>query len=209
MTPDRSTDFAAPDDSPARIAQADTLHHADQMSPWNRLKRAVLHAPLPLADGMAQRSDNILWIRHIAAALVIFSHSFALSALRPGDVDPLAALFPGLYSGIIAVYIFFIVSGVLVTTSHIRNRNTWRFAASRVLRVAPAFWACLLVVVFGFGPLFTNLSAMEYFSAAGTWDYLRHNVDFIALQWTLPGVFTGNPRGDCNNSKRLRPRCRT
>lgn len=180
-------------------AQAPNSQRTNQQSPWNRFKRALLQAPMTLADGMARRSDNILWIRHLAAAMVIFSHSFALTILRPGDVDPLATLFPGLYSGIIAVYIFFIVSGVLVTTSHIRNRNTWRFAASRALRVAPAFWVCLLVIVFFFGPLFTSLSTHDYFSAAGTWGYLKHNVDFIALQWTLPGVFTGNPRGDVVN----------
>ena len=150
-----------------------------------------------LADATQRRSDNFLPLRHLAALLVIYGHSYALSRHAPGEADVLAKLMPGFYAGNFAVYLFFAISGFLVTLSLLRYQGPhWqgivRYVRNRVLRVYPAYLACLLVCVFVVGAAFTTLPVGDYLSASGTRSYLMQNLQPVTLAWTLPGVFEGN-----------------
>lgn len=150
-----------------------------------------------LADATQRRADNFLPLRHLAALLVIYGHSYALSRHAPGDADVLAKAMPGFYAGNFAVYLFFGISGFLVTLSLLRYHGPhWqgvvRYVRNRVLRVYPAYLACLLVCVFVIGAAFTTLPAGEYFSAPGTREYLVQNLQPVTLAWELPGVFDAN-----------------
>jgi peptidoglycan/LPS O-acetylase OafA/YrhL len=148
---------------------------------------------LNLGEALRAGRDNFLPLRHGAALLVIFGHSYRLSAHAPGQVDFVERCLPGFYAGSLAVYFFFAISGYLVTTGLLRRPGFWRYARNRFLRVYPAYFACLLAVVLALGPVFTSLDSTSYFRSPETWQYLRSNLSPITLAWKLPGVFAGNP----------------
>jgi peptidoglycan/LPS O-acetylase OafA/YrhL len=146
-----------------------------------------------LDQAARRRSDNYLPLRHLAALMVIYGHSYALTRHAPGEADLVARLMPGFYAGNLAVYLFFAISGYLVTLSLLRNPGLWRYVRNRFLRVYPGYLACLLVCVFAIGLAFTALPAAEYLRAEETWRYVTRNLQPVTLAWTLPGVFEGNP----------------
>jgi peptidoglycan/LPS O-acetylase OafA/YrhL len=151
----------------------------------------LLRKPMTLADGLRAGRDNYLLLRHVAAALLIYSHSYALAGVAGGS-DLIARLLPGFYGGRVAVLLFFAISGFLVTNSYLRLPRLPRFVAARVLRIYPAYVACLAVTVVLTGLWFTSLSPRAYFTDPGTWRYLLHNLGLSGLQYTLPGAFDGS-----------------
>jgi len=157
-----------------------------------RTRTALFARPTSLADRLGQGGDNVLLLRHIAAALVIVGHSYALSAHAGDARDVLAMLLPGFYAGSVAVCAFFAISGCLITHSWMRNPHLWRFVKARLLRIYPAYAVCLLLTVGIVGALFTSLPALEYFSHDRTRDYVMRNADLAGLAYALPGVFMGN-----------------
>ncbi|RYE40444.1 MAG: acyltransferase [Hyphomicrobiales bacterium] len=123
--------------------------------------------------------------RIVAASMVLFSHHFALT----GQGEP---SFFGLYSlGGLAVAIFFIISGYLVTISWYRDPHLLRFAYRRILRIWPALIFVVLLVAFVLGPMASALTVRDYFLHGATWDYLRILV--MQIHYVLPGVFEHNP----------------
>jgi peptidoglycan/LPS O-acetylase OafA/YrhL len=138
--------------------------------------------------------DNFLPLRHVAALLVIFGHSYHLSSAYPAHMEFIEALMPGFSAGSFAVYVFFSISGFLVTASLLRKPGVWRYVRHRFRRIYPAYLACVLLCVFALGPAFTTLPLREYFaSGSQAWHYLRENLDPVTLAWNLPGVFAQNP----------------
>ena len=157
-----------------------------------RLWAAALQRPLWLADGLQrERQDNYLLLRHIAAALLIYSHSYALAPVPAarGEADLIAGVLPGFYGGKIAVLLFFAISGFLVTNSYLRQPHVLRFVAARVLRIYPAYVVCLLLTVLATGFCFTTLTLREFFASSITWSYLFHNLGLTGLHYTLPGAY--------------------
>src|SRR3954466_11234466 len=115
-------------------------------------------APRALS-GRGQRSDsverhnNFDLLRLLAALSVIFSHAFLL-AENSQDHDPLMLLTGGqAILGIIGVFVFFTISGYLVSQSFVATGEPLVFMAKRALRIFPGLLACLLVCVFLVGPL--------------------------------------------------------
>lgn len=145
-----------------------------------------------LAQAGSAGQDNFLPLRHIAAWMVIYGHCYALAQHPPGARDWIAAWMPGFYAGSLAVYLFFAISGYLVTLSLLNRPGLLRYLRNRIARVFPAYILCLLISVLVLGPLFTRLPWRAYFSDAGTWHYLGENLWPIGLAWELPGVFAGN-----------------
>lgn len=152
-----------------------------------------------LADGLAQRSDNFLLLRFIAASMVIYGHAPAVTG-NTEPVDLFIRLNWGTYSGSIAVDIFFIVSGFLVTGSFIRNPHLIDFLWARAIRIVPAYAVCLLLTALVLGLAFTNLPLRDYLGHPDTLGYVLRNLKFdVLMQWQLPGVFAGNPKNDIVN----------
>lgn len=157
--------------------------------------------PPTLAEGLASRSDNFLLLRMIAASMVIYGHANPITG-GTGPKEFFRWLGWGTYSGHIAVLIFFVVSGFLITGSFQRNPNPLRFAAARALRIAPAYIACVLLCTYVLGVALTSLPVQEYLSNPKTHDYVSRALSIgKPFQWTLPGVFTDNPdRATINGS---------
>lgn len=131
------------------------------------------------------RKNNFDFLRLLAASLVFWSHEFSIT----GQVDP--AIFPGLTRGKLGVYIFFAISGYLVTESWTRDPHPVRFLLKRVLRIWPGLIAATLLVTLFIGPWVTRLSIMDYFSDPLLLEYLQ--VLRLKITFALPGVFENNP----------------
>ncbi|MDR2325127.1 MAG: acyltransferase [Acidovorax sp.] len=132
-----------------------------------------------------QHNNNFDFLRTVAATLVLFSHQFSLLGLP----DP--RILPRISLGHLAVCIFFVISGFLVTQSWERDPNALRFAKRRILRVWPGLIAVTVLSALVLGPLVTSLPAYDYFRADGTLAYFKTLL--LNIKYKLPGVFTENP----------------
>src|SRR5207237_2371551 len=135
--------------------------------------------------------------RLVAALSVIFSHAFLL-AENSQDHDPLMMLTGGqAILGLAGVFVFFTISGYLISQSFETTPSPFVFLAKRGLRIFPGLLGCLLVCVFAIGPLVTTLPLAEYLGSPETYLFLLRNagldVDYNRL---LGGVFwPGNTGG--------------
>jgi len=153
-----------------------------------------------LSTYTTSRDNNFNLIRFVAALLVLFSHSFAL-ALGSSDAEPLGSTI-GMTLGSIAVDIFFVISGFLITSSYFSRNNLIAFVWARVLRIYPALIVAILFCVFGIGIWFTANSINEYLLNPQTHKYLvKNSILFFGVDYRLPGVFLDVPyKGAVNNS---------
>lgn len=134
--------------------------------------------------------NNFDLVRLVAALAVIVSHSFSL-AVSQGE--PLARLTGGALSiGEIAVDIFFLTSGFLVTGSLFSRRDLFAFIASRLLRIYPGLIVMVILTVtlaglFAPAGFFVHPDTIHYITAtAFLW--------FPKLTYFhLPGFFELNP----------------
>lgn len=159
------------------------------------------HPPAPtrsmrLADFAQGRDNNFNLIRIVAALAVLVSHSFPI-ALGKGAHEPsLGAI--GL--SMVAVDVFFVTSGFLVTASLFNRQSTIDFVLARFLRIFPALWVMLLLTVFALGLSFTTAPAREYLASMGVYKYLAKCATLLAgVSFNLPGVFHANPYPDAVN----------
>ncbi|HEY0199938.1 MAG TPA: acyltransferase [Rhodanobacter sp.] len=127
--------------------------------------------------------NNFDGLRLLAALLVLFSHQFVFL----GRLEPSPA---GDSLGMIAVMIFFVISGYLVTESWYRDPHLTRFALRRLLRLWPAL-AVATVAIALISAFITTLPAHEYFGSA-TRKFIIANTQFRTI-YQLPGVFDVTP----------------
>lgn len=142
-------------------------------------------------DLASRRNNNFNLIRMLAATAVLMSHSYPL-ALGHDAVEPLSDWI-GLSLGELAVITFFCVSGFFISLSRDRAGSTVDFSTARFLRIYPGLTLVLLLSAFLIGPLFTTLSASEYFRSGETYGYLTHNLTLFSMKFQLPGVFENTP----------------
>lgn len=137
------------------------------------------------------RDNNFNLLRFIAAYAVLFSHSFALTTGIP-DLQPLSRHL-GVTPGTIAVDIFFVVSGFLVTASLLNRGNLVEFCFARVLRIFPALIVMVAVTAI-LGAALSSYSTNNYFSDQHFWLYVVKNMTVVTgLHNELPGLFEHNP----------------
>lgn len=148
-----------------------------------------------LSDALSRGRNNFDLLRLIAALAVIFGHSYVLQ-WPAGQRDPVATFIGRESCGSLAVFAFFLLSGMLISASYDRQRSAPRFIALRIARIWPALAICTVVTVGVVGPLFTTWPLHAYFASATTWSYVTHMLTIITgIGWTLPGVFEHNPFG--------------
>lgn len=142
------------------------------------------------------RHNNFDALRLLAATAVIFSHAFLLATGRQ-DIEPLMVLTGGqTILGVVGVFVFFVISGYLVTQSWEHAPSLPRFALKRALRIYPGLAACIFVLTFGLGPIISSLPIGDYLSSYGTYDFLVANLLLHTDHNSLPDVwFTGRELG--------------
>lgn len=138
------------------------------------------------------RDNNFNLIRMVAAFSVLLTHCFALVG-GSRESEPLLSML-GMTIGDIAVDMFFVTSGFLITASLLSRKSMIDFIWARMLRIYPALIVALVLSAFILGPYFTTLPLSGYFLDPDTWFYLmRGLLPFIGFSFLLPGVFEGNP----------------
>lgn len=141
-----------------------------------------------LSDYTAGRDNNFNLLRFVAATAVLVSHSYALATGDAGT-EPLRHLL-GMSLGDIAVGLFFVTSGFLVTGSLLSKRNATEFFLSRALRIYPGLWVAILLTVAVFGLVFSELNAADFFTHRATWRYVLTNMVMLGYEtYLLPGTF--------------------
>ncbi len=137
------------------------------------------------------RDNNFNLIRFVAASAVILDHSFALVAPEraAGALVDLEAL----ELARVAVDVFFIVSGFLVTRSVLTQPTLVDYAVARFLRLFPALLATCIFIAFLLGPAVTSVSLIDYFSDPRPWLYVPLTASLVTYTMTLPGVFAHVP----------------
>lgn len=132
--------------------------------------------------------NNFDLLRLLGAFFVLLSHSFGI--LNQGLQQP-GLWINGTFviPSDIGLYIFFTISGYLVTQSFFQSSSYGHYLLKRFLRIVPAL-AVVSALCILMGGFVSNLPVREYYSDKSTWTYLLINSSLTSTQYTLPGVFT-------------------
>lgn len=156
--------------------------------------------PRALASATSSHDNGFNLVRLVAATMVVVYHAWQLNRAAPNGKDPLTALLqPVTDLGFIAVGVFFLISGIFVSHSWLRDPHLLRFAVRRVTRIVPGLLVCLLL---------STLLAVTFFSPQGwrgmlqgqPWHYIASNASLHWLHYiippdelNIPGVLDGQP----------------
>ena len=124
-----------------------------------------------------ERIKNLSWIRLLAAISVLFSHSFLIAE---GDErnEPVESL-TGEILGIYGVFVFFIISGFLVTRSCLAAPSQKSYFWNRFLRVYPGYAASIIICLFVVCPLFTSPSPENHGHPLSLFDDFARSLFFL------------------------------
>jgi peptidoglycan/LPS O-acetylase OafA/YrhL len=138
------------------------------------------------------RRNNFDALRLIAALSVVFSHSFLIAEGSEAN-EPFVRLTGNqCILGLVGVFVFFIISGYLVTESWCRSPMPGRFALRRVLRIYPGLIVNVGLCAFVMGPLITSLPWPAYFSGPELGLFLVKTLALETGPLALPGVLFAN-----------------
>ena len=134
------------------------------------------------------RDNNFKLLRLIAAYAVVVSHArahvFGDSAWELLQVET------GYSLGNLAVNVFFIISGFLITQSFLRSTDVIEYITARVLRLVPGLLVAAFITAFIIGPLVTSATLGAYFGGLNTWIYVPLVSSLVAENSIeLKGVF--------------------
>jgi peptidoglycan/LPS O-acetylase OafA/YrhL len=145
---------------------------------------------------MGERRNNFDALRLGAALSVVLTHAFLTGENRI-DIDPLMLLTRGQCSlGVAGVFVFFTISGYLVTGSFCATGSALLFIMKRALRIYPGLALCLVVSALVLGPAVTSLPLGAYLANPSSYGYVAANLA-MQIDWNdLPGVhFSAFPAG--------------
>ena len=148
-------------------------------------------ADRPIAkNDIREGHDNFFTpLRLLFASLVVFGHSFPV-ALREAGSEP-HILYHYTFS-YLAVNLFFIASGFLVTKSMVYRGDAPSFISARALRIFPALIVHVFFVMLIIGPLATNLPLVEFFSHPDWYLQPFKVLSFYQTDMVMPGIFATN-----------------
>lgn len=134
------------------------------------------------------RNNNFDVLRLFAAILVIEGHAFALT--KSNLLEPVSYLVKSTYSGAIAVAIFFLISGYLITKSYLSSNNIIKYFLSRIFRIIPGLLVCCVLTIFVIIPIsFSVLGKLpnDYFINISTYNYLK-NILLYPVQYNIENI---------------------
>ncbi|WP_187992543.1 acyltransferase family protein [Vibrio harveyi] len=130
--------------------------------------------------------NTINLIRHIAALLVIYAHSFEL--IETNQVDSLKYLL-NVDMGFLAVNVFFFLSGSLIYQSAVNSTNLLNYFSKRGIRILPALWVCLIITTLLFW-IDSDLYLTDYLTDSITINYLLNA--FLMGEYIVLDIFDNN-----------------
>ena len=148
-----------------------------------------------LGEVLDDRANNFDLIRLCAATLVIYGHSFFEAPADPTPDLVQRALGGAEYAGSIAVYMFFLISGLLITASMERHRSALAFVILRVARIWPGFAVCAGLLLFAFVPLASGIAPWDAAWVPAAAQCFDVNALFFLRDTcgALPGAFPRTP----------------
>lgn len=129
-------------------------------------------------------TNNFTALRLFSAFLVLYGHAFDLYKI------PAPSFMGWMPLGPVAVYVFFAISGYLISISWTNDGNIARFVLKRGLRIFPGLVVCILLTILILGPVTTTLPLSDYFKNPETFAYFKNIA--LNINYTLPGVFENN-----------------
>jgi peptidoglycan/LPS O-acetylase OafA/YrhL len=158
---------------------------------------ASTSASTPLPKSAVQqrlRNNNFDGLRLVFATMVLVFHVALLSEA------PQLRMLVYYVSSTFAVQAFFVVSGFLVTMSFENTKHVTDYIRKRLLRIAPAYVAVVLVSAFLLSSM-SSMSPWEYFHNAKWKSYVFYNLILSNFKNPdLPGVFSNNFETAVNGS---------
>jgi len=156
-------------------------------------------ARVSLAEYSNSTDNNFNLIRFLASVAVVLSHSYTV-VYGTIEADPLWGTVR-MTMGSVAVDVFFVTSGFLVTRSLMSRRSVRQFIRARMLRIFPAQVVAVFLTVAALFFISEDHSPMTYFLDFKSVSYVMKNISLLTGYWkTLPGVFSENPYGDVVNA---------
>jgi peptidoglycan/LPS O-acetylase OafA/YrhL len=147
-----------------------------------------------VGSAFLEKHNNFHLIRLLAALAVIYGHAYAVTAAPGGDLFLQWVGFK--FIGGVAVDVFFVISGFLITASLERN-SILSYVWARCLRIFPALIVAVSLSVL-LGAVLTVDSS--YWGNPQTWRYWWSNAFMWKTEYFLPGVFVANPDPAVNGS---------
>lgn len=142
------------------------------------------------------RHNNFDALRLVAAVSVIFSHAFLIADGTQKNEWLIRLTGNQSIVGLCGVFVFFAISGFLVTQSFDQTGDPLRFLAKRALRIFPGLFVAAVLSAFVLAPLVTTLEPGAYFSQPAPYRYVVGNTLLSQSVHELPGVmFVNNPVG--------------
>lgn len=143
-------------------------------------------------NGVAVREgfDNYFTpARLIFALLVVLGHAFVIG-LRDPSLEP--NVFFHYTLSYMAVNLFFIASGFLVTKSMLYKGDSRSFLSARLLRIYPALIVHVLFVLLIIGPLATTMPWREFFAHPDVLKQPFLVLTFLNTEMVMPEAFSTN-----------------
>jgi peptidoglycan/LPS O-acetylase OafA/YrhL len=134
-----------------------------------------------------RKNNNFDAMRLLGAISVFISHGHGFTNK---EAEPLYALTGRYYVGKLGLFIFFTLSGFLISRSLTRS-SVKDFLWNRFLRICPGIAVCSLLTILVTGCIFTTLPVKEFLLHFQTWYFLIQNSFPVRIIFTLPGVFDG------------------
>ncbi len=128
-------------------------------------------------------------IRLLFALMVLVGHAFVVT-LGGSENEP--AIFFHYRPSYLAVNLFFIASGFLVTKSMLYREDLVEYGAARGLRIFPALIAHVFFVMLLIGPFVTNVPLAQYFTDPQFWTQPLRVLTFADTDMVMPGAFATN-----------------
>lgn len=149
------------------------------------------HQMPSLATVLRRGNNSFDLIRLLAALLVMFGHSFGIKG--GGNLEWMLWLTHRESFGSVAVYVFFLISGMLVSASYVKQASAGRFTLLRAARIWPGAIVCALLIGLVIAPIFSVLPFSVYVTNGDTLRWLVYNTSLIGpVGGMLPGVFPQN-----------------
>jgi peptidoglycan/LPS O-acetylase OafA/YrhL len=141
--------------------------------------------PRTLGQAIESHDNGFNLVRLVCALLVVVYHGWQMNPVLPGPDMATRFLAPHADLGRLAVGVFFIISGIFITQSWVRDPHLPRFALRRVARIVPGLFVCLLL---------TTVVALGFFSEQGwagllqgaTWRYVFGSTVLHWLHYIIP-----------------------
>ncbi len=150
-----------------------------------------------------QKGNNFDFIRFFLATLVLYSHSFSIfsgnDTLKESGEFIFTLTSGQVNGGMIAVNMFFLISGFLITISWSNSLDIFHFTIKRILRILPGLTGIFIFVIFIIGPLLSN-NLYDYFNQLSLQAIIKDFLGMNISKTTVNNMFSSLPLDAINGS---------